>query len=199
MRATTELSQSAKAAIVKSGAVGAIAQSRQSEKQPPINGSRNIRTIINGDEAKILASNARSQIRAQNYDYELNRRRQKEVTQDRSNDATNQYLIQVRSQDPKLANDPTAKTILNDTSLTKTDKNNLLNYIDRQLKPETDSRISQQTFVSLLRDMRQPDADPDKVMQKAWDARVMDAGKPGSMSEKDFNQFRQEVIARKTP
>jgi hypothetical protein len=39
----------------------------------------------------------------------------------------------------------------------------------------------------------------DKVMQKAWDARLMDPGKPGSLSEKDFNQFRQEVVARKTP
>src|SRR6185312_2431505 len=74
-----------------------------------------------------------------------------------------------------------------------------LNYVDRQLKPETESRLSQQTFVGLLRDMRAPDANVDRVMQKAWDARLMDPGKPGSMSEHDFNQFRAEVVARKTP
>jgi hypothetical protein len=105
----------------------------------------------------------------------------------------------IRSKDPKIANDPTAVKILNDPTLTKTDKNNLLNYVDRQLKPETDSRLSQGTFVNLLRDLRAPDSDPDKIMQKAWDARLTDPGKPGSMSEKDFNQFRQEVVARKTP
>ena len=53
--------------------------------------------------------------------------------------------------------------------------------------------------MGLLRDLRNPDADPDKVMQKAWDARLTDPGKPGSMSEKDFNQFRTEVQDRKTP
>src|SRR6185312_5713975 len=74
-----------------------------------------------------------------------------------------------------------------------------LNYVDRQLKPETESRLSQQTFVGLLRDMRAPDANVDQVMQKAWDARIADPGKPGSMTEHDFNQFRQEVVARKTP
>ena len=197
-RTTSDLSQSAKAAIVKSGAIGAIQKSSNPEatadawiKQYP--------DYISGDEAKTLAGNARQQIRANNYDIEVNRRRQKEVATDKSNEATAQYLVDVRSQDPKLANDPTAKKILNDPTLLKADKNNLLNYIDRQLKPETDARTSSTTFVGLLRDLRSPDADPDKVMQKAWDARLTDPGKPGSMSEKDFNQFRAEVVARKTP
>lgn len=197
-RAQTELSQSAKAAIVKSGAIGAIAQSSSPEATAD-QWTKKYPDYINGDEAKMLATNARQQIRSQNYDYELNRRRQKEVAQDKSNEATAQYLVDVRSQDPKLANDPTAKKILNDYTLTKTDKNNLLNYIDRQLKPETDSRLSSGKFVSLLRDLREPNADPDTVMQRAWDARLKNPGEPGSLSEKDFNQFRQEVIARKTP
>lgn len=194
----SDLTEAAKAAIVKAGAIGAIQKSENPEataaewiaKYP---------NYINGSEAQTLGSNARQQIRARNYDFETNRRRDREVTQDRSTEATNQYLIDVRSQDPKLAGDPTAHKILNDTTLTKTDKNNLLNLIDRQLKPETEARLSQQSFVGLLRDLRAPDADPDKVMQKAWDARLTDPGKPGSMSEKDFNQFRTEVVDRKTP
>jgi hypothetical protein len=197
-RVSTEVSDAAKKAIVHSGAIGAIQKSANPE-QTADEWIKKYPDYISGADAKQLASNARQQIRANNYDTEFARRRQKEVATDKSNEATNQYIIDVRSQDPKLANDPTAKKILNDPTLLKTDKNNLLNYIDRQLKPETDTRLSQQTFVGLLREMRNPDGDPDKIMQKAWDARLMDPGKPGSMSEKDFNQFRQEVVARKTP
>lgn len=194
----SEVLEKTREQIVKAGAIGAIQKSANPE-QTAQDWVGKYPQYINGAEAIQLAGNARQQIRANNYDFEQNRRRDKEITTDKSNEATNQYIIDVRSQDPKLANDPTAKKILNDPTLTKTDKNNLLNYIDRQSKPETESRLSQGTFVNLLRDLRAPDADPDKVMQKAWDARLTDPGKPGSMSEKDFNQFRAEVVDRKTP
>jgi hypothetical protein len=197
-RATGELSDSTKKAIVQAGAIGAI----QKAGNPEATADEWIKKYpdyISGAEAKTLASNARQQIRARNYDYETNRRRDKEITQDRSTEAANQYLIDVRSKDPRIAGDPTATKILNDPTLTKTDKNNLLNLIDRQLKPETDARLSQETFVGLLRQMRDPNADPDAVMQKAWDARLMDPGKAGSITEHDFDQFRAEVVARKTP
>lgn len=197
-RVKAEVSDSAKRAIVQAGAVGAIQKSANPEATAD-EWIKKYPDYISGAEAKTLAGNARQQIRANNYDVEQNRRRDKEIVTDKSNAASNQYLIDIRSQDPRLANDPTAKKVLNDPTLTKTDKNNLLNYIDRQNKPETDTRTSQQTFVGLLRDLRNPDADPDKVMQQAWDARLKDAGQPGSMSEKDFNQFRAEVVDRKTP
>lgn len=197
-RVNAEVATAAKAAIVKAGAVGAIAKAADPEAAAT-EWTKKYPDYINGAEAQALAANARQQIRARNYDFETNRRRAKEIAQDKSNEATAQYIVDIRSQDPKLANDPTAQKVLNDPSLTKVDKTNLLNLIDRQLKPETDARLSQQTFVGLLRDLRSPDADPDKVMQKAWDARLTDPGKPGSMSEKDFNQFRAEVVARKTP
>lgn len=197
-RVKVEISDAAKKAIVHAGAVGAIQKSTNPEATADewIN---KYPDYISGADAKQLAGNARQQIRANNYDADYSRKRDKQVVQDRSADATAQYLIDVRSQDPKLANDPTAKRILNDPTLTNTDKNNLLNYVDRQMKPETDARLSQQTFVNLLRDMRDPNADSDKIMQQAWDARLKDPGAPGSMTEKDFNSFRQEVVARKTP
>jgi hypothetical protein len=197
-RVRDEIGAKAKAAIVKNGAIGAIQKSGDPEKTAD-EWTRKYPEFISGDEARALAQNARSQIRARNYDYETSRRRAKDEAQDKSTELSNQYLIDVRSRDPRLQGDPTATKILNDPSLTKQDKNNLLNYVDRTMKPETDSRLSQQTFVGLLRDMRDPNADADKIMQKAWDARLMDPGKPGSMTEHDFNQFRQEVVARKTP
>jgi hypothetical protein len=195
----SEVLEKTREQIVKAGAIGAIQKSQDPEKTAA-EWTAKYPQYINGAEATQLAGNARQQIRANNYDFEQNRRRQKEVAQDKSTEATNQYIIDVRSQDPKLANDPTAKKILNDPTLTKTDKNNLLNYVDRQMKPETDARTSSTTFVNLLRDLRgASDEGADKIMQKAWDARLTDPGKPGSMSEKDFNQFRAEVVARKTP
>ena len=197
-RVSAEVSTSTKAAIVKFGAIGAIQKSGDPEKTAD-EWIKKYPDYIDGADAKALAGNARQQIRARNYDFEQNRRREKEVAQDKSTELTNQYLIDVRSKDPRISGDPTAAKILNDPSLTKQDKNNLLNYVDRQLKPETESRLSQQTFVGLLRDLRVPDANLDQVMQKAWDARLMDPGKAGSMSEHDFNQFRAEVVARKTP
>lgn len=197
-RAKMEISQDTKRAIVHAGAVGAIQKAADPESEAE-KWTQKYPDYISGEDAKALAGNARQQIRARNYDFETNRRREKEIAQDKSTAATNDYIMQVRSQDPKLANDPTAQKILNDPTLTKQDKNNLLNYVDRQLKPETNSRLSQATFVGLLRDLRAPDADPDKIMQKAWDARLMDPGKPGSMTESDFNAFRNEVVARKTP
>lgn len=190
------VTQEAKQNIVKAAVAGMI------QKNPNIDldaVQKKYGQYINGAEIKMFENYARQQVRADHYDIEWNRRREKEIAQDKSTEATNQYLIDVRSQDPKLANDPTAKRILNDPTLTKTDKNNLLNYIDRQLKPETQTQLSQQTFVGLLRDLRQPNADTDAIMQKAWDARLMDPGKPGSMTEHDFDQFRNEVVARKTP
>jgi len=194
----TDVLERTKEQIVKAGAIGAIQKSNDPENTAA-EWTAKYPQYINGAEATTLAGNARQQIRARNYDYETDRRRAKEVAQDKSTEASNQYLIDVRSRDPRIAGDPTAVKILNDPNLTKTDKNNLLNYVDRTLKPETDSRLSQQTFVGLLRDLRAPDADPDKVMQKAWDARLMDPGKAGSLTEHDFEQFRQEVVARKTP
>jgi hypothetical protein len=194
----SEVLEKTREQIVKAGAVGAIQKSSNPE-QTAQEWVAKYPQYINGAEAIQLANNARQQIRANNYDVEQQRRRDQEITKDKSNEAANQYIIDIRSQDPRLANDPTAKKVLNDPTLTKTDKNNLLNYIDRQNKPETDARTSQGTFIGLLRDLRAPGADPDKVMQKAWDARLADPGAVGSLSERDFQQFRQEVVARKTP
>lgn len=195
----SEVLEKTREQIVKSGAVGAIQKSNDPERTAA-EWTAKYPQYINGQEAIQLAGNARQQIRANNYDIEQNRRRDKEIATDKSNNASDQYLIDIRSKDPRLASDPTAKKVLNDPNLLRKDKNNLLNYIRTINQPETEARVSQDTFVGLLRDLRKPDADPDQVMQKAWDARApADEKTPSTLSEKDFNQFRAEVVARKTP
>lgn len=198
-RAKTDISEKQKEAIVKAGAQGAISKSSDPEKTAE-EWSRRYPQYITGQETQQLANFAREQIRARNADFETNRRRQKEITQDQSNEAAEQYIIDIRSRDPKLANDPTAKDILNDPKLTKQDRNNLLNLIDRQLKPETDARLSQQTFVGLMRDLGEPNSEARKLEQRAWDAYTKkEPGQPGSMSYADLERFRKEIEGRKTP
>lgn len=193
----SEVGLKARQDIVMSGALGAIMKSSDPEGTAADWLKRYPSEL--GGEAKTLAGYARQQVRAQNYDFETNRRREKEIATDKSNDARDSYITAIYSKDPRIANDPTGQKILNDPNLLPSAKANLLALQARELKPETDSRISQQTFIGLLRDLRQPNADPDAVMQKAWDARVMDPGKPGSLTERDFNQMRAEIVARKTP
>jgi hypothetical protein len=127
----TEVLEKASEQTVKAGAIGAIQKSNDPEKTAA-EWVAKYPQYINGAEAVQLAANARQQIRSRNYDYETNRRREKEETQDRSTEVANQYIIDVRSKDPKLKGDPTAVKILNDTNLTKADKNALLNNLDRQ-------------------------------------------------------------------
>lgn len=198
-KAKIEIAERQKEAIVKSGAFGAISKSRNPEATAD-DWVRRYPQYITGAEAKSFAAQARQEIRARNYDYETNRRRDKEIAQDRSTESAAQYELDLRSRDPKLANDPTAQKILNDPALTRTDRRNLLNYIDRQAKPETDARVSAQTFVGFMRDLNEPDSDPQALNQRAWDAYTKgEPGQSGSMSYNDLIRFRKEVEDRKTP
>lgn len=76
-------------------------------------------------------------------------------------------------------------------------------WVAREQKPETEARISNDTYVGILRDMRGADVSntdvQKQILDKAWNARLTDPGKPGSMTEKDFTSVRTEIEARKTP
>jgi len=196
-RARTEIAEKQKEAIVKAGAIGAIQASSDPEKTAD-EWTRKYPQYISGEEARVLASNARQQIRARDYDQKAAEHYKKQADIERSNDKTNDYLIKLTQGNPKF-DDPVAQDILNDRDLTKQDKRNLLNFRDRELKPETSARQSQATFTDLLRQLRAPDVDARELEQKAWDARLTDAGKPGSLSQPDFDRFRKELLDRKTP
>ena len=109
-RIKSEVATQTKANIVKYGAIGAIQKSGDPEKTAD-EWVKKYPDYIDGAEAKALAGAARQQIRARNYDFETDRRRQKEIAQDKSTEASNQYLIDVRSRDPRIAGDPTAVKI----------------------------------------------------------------------------------------
>lgn len=194
----TEVAEKAKEQIVKAGAIGAIQKSSDPEATAT-DWIKRYPKYINGQEAQYLAQNARHQIQARDADDHRKEVRAKQEAKDVSEEVADAYRTNIDSADPKIKDDATAVQVLNDPRLQPKDRANIIGYIKRQTKPETEVRVSRQTTVDLLRDMRDPDVDADKLMQKAWDARLMDPGKPGSMTESDFNSFRKEMIDRKTP
>jgi hypothetical protein len=196
-RVREELTQKINEGYVKASAIGAIQKSNDPEKTAQ-EFPQKYPQYITGDEAHILGQNARQQIRARDIDQRSAEHLKKEQDTERSNDKTNDYLLKLTAGNPKF-NDPITKEILNDGELTKQDKRNLINFRERELKPETQAALSQQTLTGLFRELRQPDVDTRALEQKAWDARLTDAGKPGSMTQPDFDRFRKELADRKTP
>lgn len=196
-RVKMEVMQASQAAIVKAAALGAInANPEAGLKQ--FSGPEYSK-YLSGADLKAMEQQAKSVQRAERTDEAYRRTIEKQQKQDLSDEAENGYLGKLYSGDPKVAAEVTSKAIATDPKLSREARERMIGIVERQTKPETNSRISQQTFVNLLREMRDPNADPEKVMERAWDARLKDPGEAGSLTERDFNQFRQEMVARKTP
>ena len=192
-----DLAQSSQAAIVKAAAIGAINANPEAGLKR-FSGPEYSK-YISGTELKQLEQQARTVERARRVDENYALQNQKLIKQEASEAREGEYLTRIYSGDPKDAAKVSTKEIAADMTLTREARERMIGIVERQLKPETDSRLSAQTFVGLMRNLREPNADPEAVMAKAWDARLADPGKPGSLSEKDFNQMRAEIVARKTP
>jgi hypothetical protein len=192
-----ELTQSAQREIVRAAAVGAIAANPDAGLKEF--SSEKYSKYISGTELRQLEQQARTVERAKRVDESYALQGQKLIKQEASDTREGEYLTRIYSGKPEEAAKVSTREIANDFTLTREARERMIGVVERQLKPETDSRLSAQTFVGLMRDLRAPNADPETVMTKAWDARLADPGKPGSLSEKDFNQMRAEIVARKTP
>lgn len=197
-KARMGLTEKMKEAIVKAGAQGAIAKAANPEAEAARWGQM-YPQYISGADLKTLSGNARSEIRARNYDHDLARRRANEIAKDKSVEAFNEYYADVRAKDPRVANDPTAQKILHDDRLTKSDRNQLINLIDRELKPETNAAISAQTSTKLFRMMADPNMDYGVVRSAIIEARSKDPGAAGSLSKADYDDAMKNLADLKTP
>lgn len=196
-RVKQEVLQASQREIVRAAALGAInANPEAGLKQ--FSGPEYSK-YLSGADLKAMEQQAKSVQRAERVDESYRRTIEKQEKQDKSDASENKYLERLYSGDPAEAGKVTSKAIATDPTLTREARERMIGIVERQTKPETASKLSAQTFVGLLRDLRATDVDTDAVMTKAWDARMKDPGTPGSLSEKDFNQFRTEVTARKTP
>jgi hypothetical protein len=196
-RIKMELSFDAQKAIVKAAAVGAI--SANPDEGLKRFSSPEFSKYISGADLKALEQRAKEVQRADRVEQNYARTIQKQEKQEASDAKEGEYLQKLHSDDPKEQAQVSTRAIVNDFTLTREARERMVGIVERKTKEETPSRVSSSTFVNLLRDLRATDVDTDAVMSKAWEARLKDPGTEGSLSEKDFNQFRAELVARKTP
>lgn len=198
-KATMELSQKMKEAIVKSAAVGAIQKADNPEAEAEKWGKK-YPEFISGDELKLLAGNARAQIRSRRIDDAYLRHNGKQQEQDVSDDrVTNFYLPKIHSDDPQERAKVSTNAVVNDPILTRKDKEHLISVVEREMKPETAARISAATSANIMRQMHDPDADPKKISDMIFAARIKDPGMPGSLTKSDFADLQKQLIDQKTP
>jgi hypothetical protein len=193
-----EILQKTKEDIVKSGAIGAIAKSANPEAAADEFAKR-YPDYINGAEVKMLAANARQQIRAARIDQSYADHVQTKAEQQASDARETQYLQSVYSDDPNEQAKVTTKAIVNDPTLNRVAKERMINLVNREMKPETDAKVSAQSSAEIFRQMRDPNADPDKVRGMIFDARAKDPGTPGSINKADFADLQKQLEDIKTP
>lgn len=196
--ARMQLTEKMKENIVKAGAIGAIAKAGDPEGEAKKWGEK-YPQYINGDELKALSGNARQQIRADRMDRAYSDHLQKQVQQDQSDATETGYMQKVYSDDPQVQGQVSAKAIVNDPNLTRVAKERMVNIVNREMKPETSARISAQTSVGIMRQMRDPNADPQAIRNAIFDARTKDPGEAGSITKADFADLQKQLIDLKTP
>lgn len=194
----TEVTERAREQIVKAGAVGAIAKSSDPEATAA-DWIKRYPKYINGQEAQYLATNARSQIRAREADAQRADARAKQEAKEVSDEVADAIRTNIDSNDPSLKNNPYAAQALNDPRLLPKDRANIINYVKRQAKPETDARVSHETTSGFYRELADPNADLDSIRQRVWDARGKDPGEKGSINQSDFDGLLKNIVGRKTP
>lgn len=197
-KARMELTQKMKENIVKSGAIGAIQKSADPEATAA-EWSAKYPDYINGDEIKMLAGNARQQIRAARIDQAYSDTIEKKAAQQKSDATEVGYLQSLYSDDPKQQGQVSTKTIVNDPNLTRESKERMIGVVNREFKPETDAKISAQSSTALFRAMSDPNADTDKVRASIIAARGKDPGEAGSINKSDFTDLMKNLEDVKTP
>lgn len=197
-RLKNDVAAAAKRSIVAGGANGVIEKASDPEKAVAAY-SAQFTDYSDSAENDRLAKVARQQRSANVTDAERGRRLQTQAQQDQSDATETQYLQKLHDDNPQVQAQASAKAIVNDPSLTREAKERMVGVVNRELKPETDAKISAQTSVDIMRQMRDPNADLDKIKSAVWDARTKDPGTPGSLSKTDFEDLGKQIEDRKTP
>lgn len=198
--ARTQLTEATIEQIVKAGAIGAIRKANDPETEAQKWGEKYPK-YINGAELKQLAGEAKTQNSLRMVDYERSRRLQKEARDDQSKAVQNDYIKSVYSDNPQQQNGVTARGVQNDDRLTQADKDHIIMIQKREMKPETEARISQETFSNLSQRIRLPDGDPNKItdLNEIFAARSKAPGEPGGLSRADATELQQQFKDMQTP
>lgn len=192
-----EVLQTAQASVVKAAAMGLIAVNPEAGLKQ-FSGPEYSK-YIGGAELKYLEQQAKTVQSAMRTDATRQVALQKQAAQDKSDQREGQYLSKLHDDDPTVSGTVTAKAIANDFSLTREARERMINIVNREVKPETDARVSAQTSVQIIRQLRDPNADPEKVRSAIFEARSKDPGTPGSLTKTDMADLQKQVDDLKTP
>lgn len=189
-KAKAQLSESMREGIVKAGAIGAIQKSGDPEATAKAWGEK-YPQYISGADLKTLSANARQQLRADRQDRAYVEHLSKVAAQDQSDKAVIEYRARLESDDLNVKSQVKSKDIVNDWRLTRRDKEHMLGVLDREVKPETDARISNRGYMEVLSDIRS-----GKISDTGpiYDARIN-----GKLNRGDFNQALKDFTEYRSP
>ncbi|WP_213740940.1 hypothetical protein [Bradyrhizobium sp. dw_411] len=193
-RIKTEVLQNSQATIVKSAAVGAVAINPEAglkQFSSPEYGK-----WVNGAELKALEQQSRTVQSAMRTDQTRQLALQKQEAQDKSDQAEGQYLAKLHDDDPSVSGQVTAKAIANDFTLTREARERMIGIVNREMKPEAASKISNGTAADLIARIRAPVGDPNRIDDLNP---VYDAFEKGKLNKSDLKFVRDEFANIRTP
>lgn len=194
-KARMELTQRMKEDIVKSGAIGAIQNSANPEAEAERWGKQ-YPEYINGNELKMLSANARQQIRADRTDKAYSDHIKKQEAEAVSDATETKILQKLYSDDPRQQAEVSTKAIVNDPGLTRVAKERMISVVNREMKPETAAKVSNDNAIDLLQKLRLPEGEPGRIsdLGPIYQARI-----DGKLNRTDFEALKKEFTDLRTP
>jgi hypothetical protein len=189
-----ELTQHGKSEIVKSALIGMAAINPAAATKAVESGQ--YAEYISGADAKAIIANAQQQVRAQRVDETYARHNNDLQRRQVSEAAENEVLKRVYSDDPKVMGQVSTKSIVNDDRLSNPTKEKLIRLVEREMKPESDAKVSARTSLDLFARIALPDGDPRKLtsLDDITQARI-----DGKLTKADYNDLRREYTEARTP
>ena len=197
-RVRAEVSEASKQTIAQAGAIGAINKSANPEATAD-EWIKRYPQYIDGQMAASLTQHAKTMATAARTDGTRQLALQKQQAQDASDQQEGQYLVKLHDDDPNVSGTVTAQVIAKDFTLNREARERMIEIVNRELKPETDAKVSAQTSVQIMRQLLDPNADVQAVRTAILDARTKDPGTPGSLTKADMADLQKQADDLKTP
>lgn len=189
-----DLALDAKKEVIKSAAIGAISINPEAGLKKF--SSAEYSKYISGSELQQLTQQAKAVQRAERVDENYRRTIEKQQKQDLSDAREGDYLTKLHSGDPKLQREVSAKAIANDFDLTREARQRMIGIVERETKPEAAAKISNATTSDLIRRIRLPVGDPERI--GSLDP-VYEKLEKGELNKSDLKFVREEFQNMRTP
>lgn len=189
-----DLALDAKREVIKSAAIGAISISPEAGLKKF--SAPEYAKYISGSELQQLTQQAKAVQRAERVDENYRRTIEKQEKQDLSDKREGDYLTKLHSGDPNLQKEVSAKAIANDFDLTREARQRMIGIVERETKPEAAAKISNATTSDLIRRIRLPVGDPDRI--DSLDP-VYQKLEEGRLNKTDLKFVREEFTNMRTP